>query len=762
VNHTLNIANTQNANSPTSSLASNVAEDTYVRFAGMQVDKSLYSFVEQEVLPGVGLDAGEFWRNFCALVEELDPKNTALIEQRESFQAKIDRWHAEHRSEDFDKARYHEFLQNIGYIAPRVGDFRIGTQQVDDEIAVQAGPQLVVPLKNARFALNAANARWGSLYDALYGTDVIEDDGQTAKGQHYNLQRGAIAVKMGRDLLDDIIPLVMGSHHDAIGYHVDEGALLVTLKDKCVSVLREPSKFLGFQGASAKPSCVLVENHGMRAELLFDASSSIGRSDPAALKDIMLESALTTIVDCEDSVAAVDGEDKLEVYRNWLGLMKGDLNSTFSKVGADNQLRTVTRTLNQDRYYIDGEGKSFSLPGRSLLFIRNVGHLMTTPAVLDGDGREVHEGIVDAVITSLIALYDLQDLSARVNSRKKSIYIVKPKMHGPEEVAFANKLFSRVESMLGLPQNTIKMGIMDEERRTTLNLKSCIKQAADRVAFINTGFLDRTGDEIHTSMQAGPMIPKSMMKAQAWIKAYEEWNVDIGLDCGLSGKAQIGKGMWPMPDRMAEMLCTKISHPQAGANTAWVPSPTAATIHAIHYHKVDVFKQQKMIENRINRDAELCFDQLLEIPLLVDRSQLTPEIIRAEIDNNCQGILGYVVRWIDQGIGCSKVPDINNVGLMEDRATLRISSQYLANWMLHGVCTRAQIEDALVRMAAVVDEQNQDDESYEAMVPALSSSIAFKAASDLIFKGVSQPSGYTEPLLHWYRQLKKQQDRQQH
>ena len=733
--------------------------DDYVRVEGIWVDARLKEFIDVDVLPGTGVKQESFWSDFSAIIDEFTPRNKALLAQREKLQTLIDDWHIAQRGQLFDKKAYREFLQEIGYIVPEVSDFKITTQNVDDEIANQAGPQLVVPLKNARFALNAANARWGSLYDAYYGTDVIDENGELARGAQYNKIRGAEVMKAGRNFLDKIAPLQQGSHHDVVKYYVDQNRLVATLKNNLDTVLSESEKCIAYRGSSDQPSAILLTNNGLRCEIQIDGSSEIGSSDAAGVKDILMEAALTTIVDCEDSVAAVDAEDKLEIYRNWLGLVKGTLSTRFEKVEvtqAGKTHRVIERSLNDDRRYTSIDGNELILPGRSLLFIRNVGHLMTNPTILDSEGREIPEGILDGVITSLISIHDLKENGRYRNSRKKSIYIVKPKMHGPDEVAFTADLFERIEQILGLNNATIKIGIMDEERRTTLNLKACIKQAPDRAVFINTGFLDRTGDEIHTSMQLGPMVPKMQMKAQPWIQAYENWNVATGLMCGLSGKAQIGKGMWPMPDRMADMMQAKVAHPQAGANTAWVPSPTAATLHALHYHDVAVFDQQKLIVSKINESTELCFEELLNIPLLVDKTQLTSDTIRAEIENNCQGILGYVVRWIDQGIGCSKVPDIHNVGLMEDRATLRISSQHLANWLLHGICTKEDVEAALERMAKVVDEQNKNDPAYEPMASDLSGSIAFRAASDLIFMGAAQPNGYTEPLLHEYRKQKKQ------
>ncbi len=722
----------------------------YQQVGGLWVDSNLKTFIDQEAIPGTGLDADKFWQGFGDLVKELAPQNRALVEHRDTLQNKIDQWHQDRTGQSFDKVGYRAFLEEIGYLVPQVEDFKITTTNVDDEIAVQAGAQLVVPVKNSRFALNAANARWGSFYDALYGTDSISDEGELARGKGFNAARGQAVIDRARSFLDEAAPLTGGSHKDSVAYRVEEGQLVVELANGSTSGLEQKEKFLGFQGEASSPVAVLLANNGLRFEIQVDAESAIGKTDPASVKDILMESALTTIMDCEDSVAAVDAEDKIEVYSNWLGLANGTLNASFQKGG-----ETVERKLNADRVYTAADGSELTLPGRSLLFVRNVGHLMTNPAILDADQNEIPEGIMDGVITSMISIHDLKGTGEYKNSRKGSIYIVKPKMHGPDEVAFTNTLFGRVEELLGLEASTIKMGIMDEERRTTLNLKACIKQASERTVFINTGFLDRTGDEIHTSMKAGPFIPKTQMKPQPWIQSYELWNVDIGLECGLQGKAQIGKGMWPIPDQMAEMLEVKIGHPKAGANTAWVPSPTAATLHATHYHQVDVFAQQKIIENRADRDLNVLFNDLIEIPVMSDVSQLSSEVIRSEVENNCQGILGYVVRWIDSGVGCSKVPDINDVGLMEDRATLRISSQHLANWLLHGVCSKQDVQEALERMAAIVDDQNKNDVTYEPMTANLSDSIAFKAASDLIFLGETQPSGYTEPLLHAYRQKKK-------
>ena len=715
--------------------------ETNSESTSLTVSSYLKDFLENEVLVGLDITKEHFWSSFEKIVNEFSPRNKALLQKREDIQSQIDNWHIDHKDEDFNLEKYKTFLTDIGYLAPRSADFTISTDKVDPEIKTIAGPQLVVPVMNARFALNAANARWGSLYDALYGTDVISEDDGAEKVGGYNPVRGDKVIDFAKNFLDETVPLEQGSFKDVLGFEFVDGNIQALLPDFGKVSLNNPSQYIGYKDNGNDSYDLLFKNNNLHFEIQIDPNHPIGQTDKAGIKDILMESAITTIQDCEDSVAAVDGEDKTAVYRNWLGLMKGNLKESFDKNGS-----LVTRELNPDRTYITSEGKNLVLPGRSLMLVRNVGHLMTNPGVLDSKGNEVPEGIIDAMFTICIAMHDLNKNGKYQNSKTGSIYIVKPKMHGPEEVQFTCDLFSAVENALGLPQLTAKVGIMDEERRTTVNLKECIEVAKDRVIFINTGFLDRTGDEIHTSMEAGPMITKADMKLHQWIAQYENWNVDIGLETGFKGKAQIGKGMWPMPDEMLGMYNTKTMHPEAGANCAWVPSPTAATLHAIHYHQILVSEEQEKI---IQRD-KASLDAILDIPVHKNPSEISAEEIQAELENNCQGILGYVVRWVDQGVGCSKVPDINNVGLMEDRATCRISSQHIANWLHHNLISEEQVSDTMKKMAIVVDKQNHSDPLYKSMAPSYDG-LAFKAACNLAIKGRIQPSGYTEPILHQTR-----------
>ncbi len=722
-------------------LRESLVSDNYISKGSLSVSDKLANFVSDELLPGLAITPENFWDQLETIIHTFAPKNKELLAKRESIQGQIDQWHLANKDQPFNLELYKTFLKDIDYIVEEGGDFHITTQNVDPEIAMIAGPQLVVPVMNARFALNAANARWGSLYDALYGTDMIgEEDGASRAGA-YNPIRGDKVIAFAKAFLDKHFPLKNASFNQVTSLIIEDGSLIARLENGSNTALMNAEQFQGFQGTLQEPSGILLRNNNLHAEIQVDPTHSIGASDLAGIKDVLLESAITTIQDCEDSVAAVDGEDKVQVYRNWLGLMKGDLKETFMKAGLE-----MTRHLNPDRVYQGADGSSFALPGRSLMLVRNVGHLMTNPAILDSDGQEIPEGILDAMFTICIAMHDLNGNSSVQNSKAGSIYIVKPKMHGPEEVQFTCDLFSAVEQALGLTQLTAKVGIMDEERRTTVNLKECIRAAQDRVIFINTGFLDRTGDEIHTSMEAGPMIRKAEMKQQPWILAYEDWNVDSGLETGFKGHAQIGKGMWPMPDEMLNMYNIKLMHPKAGANCAWVPSPTGATLHAMHYHQILVSDQQEKLISR----TKASLDDILTIPLLPNPSALSAVDIQRELDNNAQGILGYVVRWIDHGIGCSKVPDINNIGLMEDRATCRISSQHIANWLHHSLCSEEQVIETMQRMAVIVDEQNSGDPQYQPMAP-LFTGTAFQAACNLATQGRSQPSGYTEPILHQMR-----------
>ena len=712
-----------------------------IKYGNLQVSEELDSFLRDEVMPGIDIDSDYFWNSFEKILDEFSNRNKELLEKRTKIQKQIDDWHIERKSSGYNFDEYESFLKDIGYLIEEGDDFEITTDNVDDEIKKIAGAQLVVPVMNARFSLNAANARWGSLYDALYGTDVISEENGAEKSGPYNSVRGDRVIDFSKNFLDESVPLAIGNYKQVTGFKIKDDSLEISVSDQSSIKLADESQFVGYMGDPDNPSSILLKNNNLHIEIQIDSEDSIGKDDPANIKDVVLESAVTAIQDLEDSVAAVDAEDKSLGYRNWLGLMRGDLQESFMKGGEQ-----MTRSLSADRIYKDNKGKEKILPGRSVLLVRNVGHLMTNPAILDGNGNEVPEGIMDAMFTICIGKHDLKKQGKLANSRTGSIYIVKPKMHGPEEVQFTCDLFARIEQELGLDPLTVKVGIMDEERRTTVNLKECIRAASDRVIFINTGFLDRTGDEIHTSMEAGPVVPKAQMKQQPWINAYEDWNVDMGLETGFKGKAQIGKGMWAMPDEMLNMYENKSMHPEAGANCAWVPSPTAATLHAIHYHQVSVSTRQETLISRTRANLK----DILSIPLLEDPKSLSPEDIQTELDNNCQGILGYVVRWVDLGVGCSKVPDINNVGLMEDRATCRISSQHIANWLHHDLCTEEQVIKTMEKMASVVDEQNAGDSEYINMAPEFNG-VAFSAAVDLAIKGRSQPSGYTEPILHTKR-----------